>query len=288
MYMILLFISVILSSVRNIFSKGISDISFGTKEFFLSQSIIFLCAGVSLFGVSGNVFSHMSYLTVIYSIIYGILLISAQYCYTSALRCGNMGMCSTIYSMGFILPTLTGCFLWNEKLGIANFIGILLVFPIIIISGLSPEKEKNQKNNSRYIIPIIIAMLSSGGLGIMQKIQQNSPWPGQKGLFLILAFFLASLISFVLHMFAKSSSKRIAKKKFFYAMTVGIAFGFSNLLNTICAGNLKSAVFFPVLNVSAILFSVISGVVFYKEKTTYRDILVFFMGASAIVMITVF
>ena len=287
MYMMLMFLSVLLSSLRNIFSKGISDISFGTKEFFMSQSVTFLCAGLCLLGVSENAFDAISPVTVSYGIIYGIMLIGAQYCYTCAMRGGNMGMCSTIYSMGFILPTISGFLFWREKLKIANFLGIVLVIPIIIISGLSPETNKNQKySDSKFIFPAVLAMISSGGLGIMQKVQQNSIWFYQKEIFLIFAFLLASFVSFVLFLTAKSSSQRISPKKYFYGVIIGVAFGFSNLLNTICAGKLKSAVFFPLLNVSTILFSVISGVVIYKEKITYRDILVFLLGALAIVMIS--
>ena len=104
--------------------------------------------------------------------------------------------------------------------------------------------------------------------------------------FPIFAFLLASFVSFVLFLTAKPSSQKISPKKYFYGVIIGVAFGFSNLLNTICAGKLKSTVFFPLLNVSTILFSVISGVVIYKEKITCRDILVFLLGALAIVMIS--
>ena len=40
MSLLFLGLSIILSSVRNILSKGISDVKFGTKQFFLTQACI--------------------------------------------------------------------------------------------------------------------------------------------------------------------------------------------------------------------------------------------------------
>ena len=137
--MIILFLalSILAASIRNIFSKRISDLKFGTKGFFRAQSSIFLCGSVILAVVSKNAFSNISMLTVLYGAIYGALLMSAQYCYTASLKSGNVGICSTVYSLGFVLPTLSGFLFWNEKLTLVNLLGIITVITTIIISGSS-------------------------------------------------------------------------------------------------------------------------------------------------------
>ena len=48
MPLLLLGLSVVLSTGRNLFSKKLSDIRFGTRAFFLCQSVLFLCGAVSL------------------------------------------------------------------------------------------------------------------------------------------------------------------------------------------------------------------------------------------------
>lgn len=48
MTVLLLGLSIILSGVRNILSKHISQIKFGSKQFFLTQSRIFLCGSLVL------------------------------------------------------------------------------------------------------------------------------------------------------------------------------------------------------------------------------------------------
>lgn len=284
MTMFFLISSIILSSVRNILSKSISDLNFGTKQFFIIQSCIFACGSLILVFATSYNFDSTSLLTSIYAIIYSLLLLSAQYCYTVALKKGNVGICSVVYSLGFIFPTLSGRLFWNEKLTLLKILGILMVIPAIIVSGSS--RNTQQKSGDNYITPLLIAMLSSGGLGVVQKIQQNSPYPDEKNCFLISAFAFASIISFLISLFAKGDMQIKLKKKLFSGAGVGVAFGLSNLLNTVLAGKLDSAVFFPVLNIGTILFSIIAGVVLFKEKISRKDLAVLILGITAILLIT--
>ena len=287
MSLLFLGLSIILSSARNILSKGISDVKFGTKQFFLTQACIFICGSLVLILVADQNFECPSLTTLFYAAFYGILLLSAQYCYTSALKKGNIGICSTVYSLGFIFPTLSGNLFWNERLTGLNIIGILMVIPTIIISGTPSSKNGQQKNINTYIIPLMSAMLSSGGLGIMQKVQQNSYYPEQKNFFVISAFALAGTISFLISLFAKKEPQIKIGRKLIFGAGIGVAFGLCNLLNTILAGQLDSAVFFPVLNIGTIFFSIVAGIIFYKEKISRNDLIVLLLGIISILFITI-
>lgn len=286
MILLLLCLSIILSSVRNILSKGISSLKFGTKQFYLTQACIFVCGSLVLTFVTKFSFERPALMTLLYAGIYGILLLSAQYCYTCALKKGNVGICSTVYSLGFVFPTLSGSLFWNEKLTVLNIIGILIVIPTIIVAGKTASKSGEQKSIHTYIIPLVAAMLSSGGLGIIQKIQQNSPYREQMSIFVILAFAIAGIISFLFSLFATAESVK-SGRKLIYGCGIGLAFGLTNLINTSLAGQLDSAVFFPTLNIGTILFSIISGVIFYKEILSKKDFCVLLMGVVSIILITV-
>lgn len=286
MSLLLLSLSIILSGMRNILSKGISGIKFGTKQFFLIQAWSFICGSLVLTFmtyITNNAIKPPSLLTLLYAAVYGVLLLSAQYCYTVALSKGNVGICSIVYSLGFIFPTLSGSLFWNERLTLLNLIGIFTVIPIIIISG-KPE-AKQQKSVNTYIIPLMCAMLSSGGLGIMQKIQQNSLYSEQKDLFVISAFALSGIISFLLSLFSKSEQQKIGRELIF-GSGIGMAFGLCNLLNTILAGQLDSAVFFPVLNIGTILFSVAVGIILCGDNISKKNCGILFMGIVSILLIT--
>jgi len=94
--------------------------------------------GMYEFSVS---FSDISAVTVMCAVIYGICLIAAQYGYTFALKSGKVGLCSTIYSLGFVFPTLSGSIFWNETLNIYNIFGVILIIPILIISGMKKQRK---------------------------------------------------------------------------------------------------------------------------------------------------
>ena len=283
---LLLGLSVVLSTGRNLLSKNLSNVRFRTRPFFWCQSALFLCGAVALvlFGkISSGV---VAYQTLIYAAVYAILLIFAQWFYTAALAKGNTALCSTVYSLGFILPTLSGAILWAESFSFLDLLGIMCAISAVIVSGLkSQAKEKATK--SYYFIPLVIAMLASGGLGIVQKLQQKSAYAEQKSIFLLIAFTLAAVISLIFSLFAKKQGDTSFRRgKLAVASCIGVCFGCCNLLNTTLAGLLDSAIFFPTLNIGVILLSMICGVIFFKERITKKEITVLILGGVSILLLT--
>ncbi len=287
MIIFLFCLTIAFSTARNVLSKNISQLSFGTKRFYLSQAVLFFLGGIALILFSENISKGISYETLFYSVIYGTLLITSQYFYTISLKNGNIGICSIIYSLGFIFPTISGSLFWDEYVSFWNVVGILFVFPAIAISGMDGCDSKKKSGNKGYIVPLIIAMISSGGLGVMQKIQQKSAHSDEMEIFVIVAFVFASLVSMIFYLFAKKENEKTSGNMLRISAIVGVSFGISNLLNTSLAGKLDSAVFFPVLNISRIIVSMILGIAFYNEKISKKDIYVLALGIASIIFITV-
>lgn len=281
----LLVLTVFLSTGRNMLSKGISDFPFGNRIFYFAQATVFFAGSLTLM-LLGKLSFSLASITLLYSIIYGILLLSAQWSYTVALNSGNTGICATVYSLGFIFPTLSGSIFWNETLSGFNLLGISTVIVAVIIAGTKKNQGK-KGDGSKYIVSLLLAMLSSGGLGIMQKVQQNSPYPEQKNSFIFVAFLFAAIISVLLGTFAKngSGSVKFMPKKAFCAGGVGVCFACCNLINTTLAGKLDSALLFPTLNIGTILLSVASGIIIYKERPDKKDFWVLIMGFLSIIIL---
>ena len=282
---LLLSLSIILSVGRNIFSKNLSDIRFGTRAFFTCQSLLFACGCISLSVLGQISLKNVAPKTILYAAIYGLLLILAQWFYTAALSKGSTALCSTVYSLGFIFPTLSGALIWSEALSYLDALGILCAAAAVVVSGIKPGTDKTAKS-SLYFIPLVIAMLASGGLGIVQKIQQKSDLAEQKPIFLAMAFLLASIASLVFALCSKEENTcKLSRTKLGVAACVGIFFGCCNLLNTSLAGMLDSAVFFPTLNLGVILLSMVCGLVFFKEKLGKREIAILALGVAAILLL---
>ena len=280
---LLLTLSIALSSCRNLLSKNLSSALFGTRRFFIRQSILFAGGAVAvlLFGIGSLCLP--SPLTLLYGAIYAALLIFAQWFYTVALGKGNTATCSTVYSMGFILPTLSGAILWSEHLSVLNAAGIACAAAAIVCSA--DFKKSNDSKHSHGYLPLLVAMLASGGLGIMQKVQQKSEVAGERGAFLTTAFILAAALSLACALFVKPDDSGAKRGEIGVAAGVGLAFGCCNLLNTALAGMLPSAVFFPTLNIGTILLTTVCGIAIYRERLTKKTLLILLLGAASILML---
>ena len=88
-------------------------------------------------------------------------------------------------------------------------------------------------------------------------------------------------------LFMKRGDAKISRKNLVSCTLVGTFFATCNLLNTFLAGRLDSSVFFPLINIGSILFSMIFGFIVYKEKITKRDIVVLVLAISAIILISI-
>ena len=143
---ILLTLSVLLSTARNLLSKNLSGIHFGSRAFFWCQSILFLFGTIAVIIFSGFSITVISYITLSLALVYGLLLILAQWFYTASLAKGNTALCSTVYSLGFILPTLSGAIFWSESFSLLDLLGVLCAAAAVCISGLKSQAKGETKN----------------------------------------------------------------------------------------------------------------------------------------------
>lgn len=278
-------VSIVLSLGRNMLSKEISDSGFGNKVFFRFQSLIFAFGFLTMAIAFLYAPCAVSYITVCYALIYAVLLLCAQWCYTAALKNGSTSICVTIYSLGFILPTLSGTIFWGEEFNLRSLLGTVLVVVTVIISGMN-ARTKAVKSHKKYFVPLIISMLSSGGLGIMQKVQQNSQFADQRTAFVLIAFAVATIFSAIFSTCNNHSPKTASSKKYFCAAGAGATFGCCNLANTYLAGKFKSSFFFPVQNISVIILSHLASMIIFRERTGRKEIGTLILGSMAIYLLS--
>lgn len=282
---LLLLLSASLASLRNVLTRGFASFSFKKREFFGIQALIFGFGSITLLIVNFFSFRGLAVYTFFLALIYGVLLVCAQWFYTIALSKGKIALCATVYSFGFLIPTLSGAIFWDEKITGWGMMGILIAIPVLIISGVSKKSEADNKSSISYFPPLILALICSGGLGIVQKIHQNSVYSSQLNSFILVAFVFCFVISFLFFLFLKKGSAKLQSKNFAFCIVIGVFFAICNLLNTYLAGKHNSSVFFPAINISSILFSLILSLIIYKEKPTKKDSIVLLLSIASIVLV---
>ena len=282
---LLLLLSATLASVRNVLIKGFSKFSFKNREFFGLQAAVFGVGSLALLIVNLISFDGFSVYTLLLALVYGVMLLCAQWFYTIALSNGKTAICATLYSFGFLIPTLSGAIFWHEKITVFGYLGILIIIPVLILSGMGKKDSTKENNPKAYLPPVIIALICSGGLGVVQKIQQKSAYAGQSKLFVLFAFAFCFVVSLLFFLFFKKGDTKIQARNLSACSVVGIFFATCNILNTYLAGKLDSAIFFPLLNIGSILFSLLFGFIIYREKLTKKDIAILLLSATAIVLV---
>ena len=276
----LLCLSIVLSAGRNLLSQQISRADFGTRPFFAAQAALFAAGACTL--LAGQTGLSISLETVLFAAVYAALLLTAQWCYTAALQSGQVAICATVYSLGFIFPTMSCMLFWGEPCSPCQIVGIALVVPTIILSGMKGRKAPSALSPGRMAF-LLTAMLASGGLGIVQKLQQSAPHASERAAFVLIAFVLAACASLAMAFLRKGEQPRGRDLRF--AAGAGICFALCNLFNTILAGALKSAILFPSLNIGSILLSLLLGLVLLRERFTLRHLGVLLLGIASILLI---
>ena len=276
--------SVGLTVGRNIISKKIATDSQNKASFFFSQMMLFGAATVLLSVMCFKNLTSLTNQTLLLGLLYGLFLISAQWMYTLALGFGTTSVCVVVYAMGFLVPTVSGHFFWNEDFTLLNGIGVALAVAVILLSA--KKDDKNKKTSKAFVPCIIVAMLSSGMLGILQKVHQMSKVSHEKSQFVIIGLgfaFLASLIAFLL---CKNKQKPTLNQVLIPALAGG-CFGGANFFNTTLAGAMKSAVFFPLQNISTVVFSALLGLILFREKLTLKTVIILTLGVAVILLFSI-
>ena len=282
---LLLIASVSCSTARAVFSKRLGLLSGGRREFCKTQAELFFFAAAVIFILNIKGMCPPSAETLVFGAMYGVFTVLAQWLYTAALGRLPVSVCAMVYSFGFIIPTVFGTTVWKETVGPFKIISVLLCVVTVVLSSFSGGRE--EKNDKAAFLPLIISMAASGGLGIVQKLQQKSVHSAETGSFLFSAFILAGLISAAAAAAVPSQNGNGDKKtKKFYSsvITVGAAMAAANTANTLLAGRLPSVIAFPVTNVGVILASLAVSVIFLKEKISKTQLAAVFTGTAAVLM----
>lgn len=290
MNIFLLIVSIFMGTGRSIFSKKMSSGSHKEKSFYINQAMFFLAAAAILFVFHWNAFAKITFFTVWYGMVYGILVFFAQWCYTVALSRGTTSICAMIYSMAFLISTIAGVLFWNEPFGILSGLGLLLAILAVAASAFSGQG--NQKSGKGFLVPNLIAMLCGGFTGIMQKTHQSTADKENLEAFLIVAFLLAAVLAFSFAFFYGRRIAEHAKEKFVWSkasvcsVCAGACFGMASMLNTLLAGRLPSTVIFPTYNVGLMMMCLIFGKIIFKETPNKRQILAFCLGIVTILVLS--
>ncbi len=277
----LLSVSVLLGTGKNMVSKYTGN-KFSGLPNLLKNNIVTAMLAIIVFSIQGFRFSFLKNpVAIILSVLYGIFIMLSQIFLIKAVEYSATGICSLIYSMGFIIPTLFSVIVLSEPLGILKIIGLLL----IILSFIFVANVKSSNTKKLYFA--FLAMVTSGIIGIIQKLIAFVPEKYKISEYLTVAFLVMLICSIVGYYLTKkkSNKKEISKEFLITAVLMGICVAFPNFINTRLAGKMPGIVFFTCVNGGTIILSCIASLFLFREKLKPMQLFGISLGISAIILL---
>lgn len=178
----------------------------------LSAAVILLCWGG---------FGATSVFTIVLGVTFGAVTALQGITNIAALQVGPMSYTSVIISFSTLISSLSGVMFFDESLGWAQIVGMVLMLASFVLAAKNDVDEK--KANLKWLFLCLIAFVATGGIGVMQKVHQSSEYRDELNAFLIIAFvssavlcaFFAALMKRrEVDLQAKKRRKKIAKGRF--------------------------------------------------------------------------
>lgn len=269
------------NGIFNLLGKGVCEEK-GDSYLFNAAAYIICIVIFAFLAVTGKV----SFFSVVVGVLYGMMLAMSNAYKMIALSKGPMYLTTMLTSASMLIPTMSGCLFFGESFRTAKFVCILFLLFFICLS-LGKNDGGNKEIGKHWFLFCVLCFVSTGMIGILQKIHQASIHKNETGIFLLAAFTFSSLYSLAA---AKKYKTTITwnGKYAFLAATVGFCFFANHYLNLILSGKLPSQLFFPLVNATPTLLTIVISVVIFQEKLTKRQLVGLIGGMVSLVGICLF
>jgi drug/metabolite transporter (DMT)-like permease len=221
------------------------------------------------------------------SLLLGFLFIGVFYATAITSQRNGLSVASVASKMSVIIPICFGVILFNDSVGIAKIIAILMALVAVYFTS---KKEKGAVADSKNLLYPILVFLGAGAIDTSLKILQNDYLPENEiSLFsshtFLMAFFVGVPIIGV--NILKNKIKMEGKN-----MLAGIVLGIPNyfsiyyLIKMLDSEVFESSTIFTIHNVAIVMVSTLVGILFFNEKISSRNAIGIAMALVAIFLVT--
>lgn len=267
------------------------------KNGFNYYSFVFGTSIISVFVFLFFGIKNISAFTVGLGCLFGVITLISVISFLKAVKIGLLSYTCVISSLSTIIPTISGSIFWGEKIGFLQITGVFLMLISLVLSVV--KSENNKKSFKIWYFYCIILFVSTGLIGVLQKVFQDCNYSGQSNEFLLIAFLTNGFISGIIAICTQKKSDVIKEsdsikqsngKILLYIGIIficGICCAFNNKINLYLSGRIKSAILFPLLNGGGATLTTIASLVIFKEKLMLRQKIGIFVGIIAIILLCV-
>ena len=278
----LLISSILLETARNVFSNNFSkNVLVNKTDIYKFNTFMYIGSfAIQLFFN----YEKASLFTIITAFVFALAIWLNQFFLLEALKCGPMSFTNFIISISLIIPIIYGAIVWNEKIRIHQ---IILLGLLVIAMALALDLKK-EKFNRKWLISSILSMLFLGIIGILQTTHQTSKYSSEIFSFLRIAFaftIIINLLGWQISEKKEVSTYKIKSNALVMAAVSGIAMGLVHIISLYLSGVMKKVIFFPLSTGGLLFITVLSAVIFFKEKLNLKQTIGIIIGTIALSLI---
>ena len=223
--------------------------------------------------------SAVSLTSVCLGILFGLLVMLQLLTYMHALALGPFSYTSVIVSLSTLIAALSGLF-YGETIDAFQYIGMgIMVLCILLSTNKSSGAEK--KASVRWVLLSLISCVFNGGVGVMQKIHQSSDKKDELPIFLLSAFAFITVFSLILYVTTRAKQRKLtgeahcdfsmSRKQLLVSLLAGATLSVPHVANLYLAGQMPSAVFFPIINTGSLVLTTIAASLVFKERLSKKQ-----------------
>lgn len=253
-------------------------------NYFAASACCFLAAKSNNMYFSPELWSYLPA-----SVIIGLLFILTFTITSLSIKKSGLAATSVASKMSVVIPVAFGIWLYNEKLSLVQFIGIIIALIAVYFSGYTIKSKAEGSAISGIILPIIV-FIGAGLVDSSIKFAQFTFMNSTNSYLVIMFMFLSAGIFGSCKLFFSYVSKRekIPLKSLLWGTLLGTVNYFSVYFLIKCfeVPGTQSGIVFALLNISVVLFSSLIALLLFKEKLNIKNLIGIALAVIAIVFLT--
>ncbi len=225
------------------------------------------------------------------TIVLGILFILVFNIMAKTAQIVGVSVASLATKMSLVIPVVFGLFLYNDKLGVLNTLGIILALVAVYLASIKPKEKEVTIGKEAWVLPILV-FIGSGFIDTSLKyLQEKYVANNELPLFSAMVFFAAAIVGIV---FILAKTLKTPLKLNLKNIVAGFVLGIPNyfsiyyLLRALQHKSLNSASVFTINNVAVVLLSTLLGILLFKEKISLKNWLGIALAVLSIILVAFF
>ena len=256
---------------------------------FLFSGLYFIIAALIVPLLLG--FKSISFFTLITGSVFGVLYIVRIWGFAKATQTGPLTVTTLFMNMSLVIPIVFSAVFLGDSLNFKKVIGLLIVLLIIFLTARSGG-QNDESVSAKWLVYPIFLFLANGTMSCLQKYHQFVLPKAEVGAYTLAAYISACSVSFLFFFFKSRGKKQdgpaVVNLPAFalFTLLAGLGTVFSSGLYTLVASAFSASVYYPISQISIMIFSTLAAVVIFKERLTSVKIISIALGIVAVFFVT--